>query len=247
VSVKKDPYVYFQVAAIGGEQAKQAALELLRQSGASHARQVGLWWLLNDVSLDQALRISVRHGLLARMPSEASVGKAVREIGPLEDPFVHWMRVMEQEGRAAHFDTETSTFPNRHDELIMKKLKSGGGGVFVPQKAIEVWRSDGESYDVAFEHRGKWYHFGAKGLGDWYDVRSVLDAVNRALADAGAAERFLAISTGGQDAFLRLAKPESLATAAAELRIPLESDADSARKLGKEFEAEMIKRLGRTQ
>jgi hypothetical protein len=241
---KKDPHVYHQVAAIGGEKAKQAAVELLKQSGASPSRELGLWWTLNDITLDKALRLSVQHGLLERMPSEQSVQAALRETGALESPFVLWMAVMVREGRAAHFDTETSTFPNRHDELIMGKLKQGGGGLFVPGKAVEVWRPKGEIYDVAFEHRGKWYHFRAKGLGDWYDVVSVLEAVNKALADVGVGERFHALETGGQDAFLLLARPDGLAAVAAELRLPVASNPDSARELGKAFENEMLRRLG---
>jgi hypothetical protein len=151
---------------------------------------------------------------------------------------------MVREGRAAHFDAETGTFPNRHDELILKELVEGGGGLFQPTRAIEVWRKDGEYYDVAFEHRGKWYRFGAENLGDWYDVDAVMDAANRALEDGGVSERFHSIVTGGQDALLVLATSESLQAAARELSLPTEQNAESARDLGKAFEAAFIERLG---
>jgi len=55
------------------------------------------------------------------------------------------------------------------------------------------------------------------------------------------------LATGGQAAFLIIASPDSLAGLAAELRLPVESDADSARRLGKAFEEEMIRRLGLTK
>jgi len=38
---KKDAFVYHQVAAIGGDQAKRAALELFRKSGASPLHEIG--------------------------------------------------------------------------------------------------------------------------------------------------------------------------------------------------------------
>jgi hypothetical protein len=116
--------------------------------------------------------------------------------------------------------------------------------VFQPGRAVEVWRQDGEYYDVAFEHGSAWYHFRAQGLGDWYDVDSVLKAVNRALADSGRAERFHFVPTGGQGAFLLFATRESFEAAARELLIPTDADPDSARALGEAFEEEVIRRLG---
>src|SRR5262245_62461502 len=83
----------------------------------------------------------------------------------LSSPFRQWMTVVSRAGRAASFDTETSTFPNRHDELILDELAKGGGGVFLPAKAVEVWRPESEAYDVAFEHAGRWYHLRARGRG----------------------------------------------------------------------------------
>jgi hypothetical protein len=241
---KNDPRVYYQIAAIGGDKAKRAALELFQKSGASRSHEVGLWWRLNDISLEKALRASVQLGMLERMPSAEAVRKACRAFDPLDSPFPQWMSVMAREGRAAHFDTETSSFPNRHDQLIQDILKKGGGGKFLPGSAVEVWRSEGEYYDVAFEHRGKWYQFQAKGLGDWYDVSSTLQAVNRALADSGCVERFYPIVTGGQDAFLLFASPDGIKGAADALRLTVESDPDGARRLGKAFEEEMVRRLG---
>ena len=240
----KYPYVYNQVAAIGGEKAKDVALRLLKESGTSPQWEIGLFWALNDISLEKACEISVRHGLLSKSPSPETLRAARMEDDPLGSRFYHWVSVMVREGRAAHFDAETGTFPNRHDELILKELRDAGGGLFQPTRAIEVWRKDGEYYDVAFEHRGKWYRFSAENLGDWYDVDAVMDAANRALADAGVRERFHSIVTGGQDALLVLAKPESLEAAARELKVPTEQNAESARELGKAFEVQFLERLG---
>jgi hypothetical protein len=243
-STRRDPRVYDAVAAIGGETAKAAALELWQRAGGSSGRDVGLWWRLKDIDLQESLRICVRHGLLPSMPDPNVVRRGAEEHERFASPFAQWISVMRMAGRAAFFDVETSTFPNRHDELILDELAKGGGGVFVPTKAVEVWRAERDSYDVAFEHRGRWYHFVAEALGDWYDVRSVMAAVNRALADSGAPERFHSLDAGGQAAFLVLAKPESLAAAAQELRLPLGDDPDRPRQLGKAFEDEAARRLG---
>jgi len=239
-----DPYVYHQVAAIGGDAAKAAALELLKQARGTPGREIGLWWRLNDITLENALQVSVQHGLLPQMPSRDTVRQALNDSDPLGSPFGHWTSTMQRVGRAAIFDTETSTFPNRHDELILDELAKAGGGLFVPTSAIEVWRPSAETYDVAFEHAGRWYHFQARGLGDWYDVPAVMAAANRALADAGHVERFHSLDTGGQAACLLLARPESLAAVAKQLSLPVSDDPDQARQLGEAFEEQARRRLG---
>jgi transcription termination factor Rho len=116
---------------------------------------------------------------------------------------------MRAERRAIMFDSETSTFPNRHDELILEEFGRIQPGAFGPIDAAECWHqgvepSDGH-YDVAFAHGGKWYHFAARNFSDWFDVDAVAHAVSAAMADAGVAESFHRVSTDSQGAYFVLA------------------------------------------
>jgi hypothetical protein len=238
-----DSRVPYAIAAVGGDAAKRAALRLLRQGGASRLADPALLWLLKDISLQRALETSVRCGLLPRRPSADTLRQAVQEGDALTPAYSVWQRVLILEARAAFFDTETSTFPNRHDQLIVGALKKGGAGIFRPTRAVEVWREKGEYYDVAFEHAGKWFRFRARGQGDWYDVTSVLVAANRALEVAGRAEGFHEVKTGDQCCFVVFGELAQLEALAAELWLPIGSQVDNRARVAEAIEAEAA-RLG---
>lgn len=160
-------------------------------------------------TLEHGLRASVDHGLLSEMPSQEAMARALQEEGTDLDPFHHWFALMRAGRRAIMFDSETSTFPNRHDELILEEFGSIQPGAFGPIDAAECWhqgaeQSDGH-YDVAFGHGGRWYHFAARNFSDWFDIDAVAHAVSAAMADAGVAESFHRVSTDSQGAYFILA------------------------------------------
>jgi hypothetical protein len=193
------------------------------------ADYIGLRWLLKGITVHDAVDTSMRHGLVLEKPS--AFDDAVAE-SPF-DPYAHWRSIARRSGVVACFDTETSTFPNRHDALILRELAAASRGAFRPTEAVELWRETNDSYDVAFACDGRWFHFTARGMGDWYDVESTVEAVNAALAESGQEERFRGIDTGGQDAFLVCAPPPQLQQLAEELWLPLQGDAEAGKRLGR--------------
>ena len=156
-------------------------------------------------TIEHGLRVSVDHGLLSEMPSEEAIARVLREEGADVDPFHHWFALMRAGGRAILFDTETSTFPNRHDKLILGEFGRINPDAFGPTDAAECWHQEAEPseghYDVAFGHGGKWYHFAARNFSDWFDVDAVTEAVSGAMADAGVLESFHRVSTDSQGAY----------------------------------------------
>ena len=115
-------------------------------------------WRQRGHTLEHALRVSVASGLLSAMPSEDTIRQVLRDEGDEVDTFHHWFALMRAAGRAILFDTEAGTFPNRHDELILKEFGGLRPEVFGPTDAAECWHStpapSAGHYDVAFLHGG---------------------------------------------------------------------------------------------
>ncbi len=231
------------IGAIEGEEAERLAVELLRQAKPG-SYSLGDRWTIMGVSVNDALQGSVRHGLIDTAPDLSVLDENLAEYGTTTDPFSQWYSALDAAGAIAYFDVETDTFPNRHDLLILEELGQAGRGIFTPTRAVEVWRDDRDGYDVLFEYRGKWYGYFAENHGDWYDLKSTLNAVNFALADNGRRERFLALPDLGQCAGIILPDPDQAQAFSKEFGIPFGTDPEAARKSGQEYEALVEQRLG---
>ncbi len=96
------------------------------------------------------------------------------------------------------FDTEAIDVPPDYEHLL-DSFRDGSAGAFVPTDVEQPSvRRDAASVHVAFRHRDRDYTFDAKLAGDWYDVDIALEAIHRALADVGAAQRFIELAPDGQ-------------------------------------------------
>jgi hypothetical protein len=138
------------------------------------------------------------------------------------------------------FDAETGMLPCRHDRLLRDFAKSSRG-VFVPEAVCQRWHQrsaeDFEAdYTLQFIYDSRLYRVRLRNQGDWYDVERLVRAVNRALQDAGHAERFHALAVGGQVAQFVFATPEAIKKLASELYLPVDEDLERAMREGKEFE-----------
>jgi hypothetical protein len=173
-----------------------------------------------------------------------------------------WSRVLEtlsEIGTVTHFDTETGVLPVGHDRLI-ESFAENSAGVFRPEAASEIWHGDesdaglqndleplatgaDSGYTVAFIHGGRLYRFACRDFGDWYDVESVVAAINRALDDEGAAERFIALYTGGQDSAYLFSDPKPVAEAAESGLLFLAASDTAAMDAGKAFEQKALEYL----
>jgi hypothetical protein len=193
-----------------------------------------------------AIDALVRHGVL----EQADADRALAATRPADDPDAPDGSVLGAlyDARRFHwFDAETGTVPNRHDLLIVD-LARASAGRFKPEAVLETYeepaansKSEEGKYLLQFVHGNRLYRIRPHDLGDWYDVQAVLAIANRALEDAGLAERFVPLKTGGQDVSLIFAPPAALAAAAKELGLELSDDPDQARKEGKAFEEEALK------
>ncbi len=145
------------------------------------------------------------------------------------------------------FDTETDELPCLHHHLIME-FAENSRGAFNPECAVQTWHRKNQDvvrapYTVRFLDNGRVYRFGAENLGDWYDVRAVVGALNLALATAGRRERYIGMETGGQDAAYVFADPAAFRAFAAKYMLPLSNDPADAERRGKEYERQVIKEL----
>lgn len=231
----------FALLAVGGDDARKKASTLA--SKVPSYSETGYRWALLGWSAEDAMERCVKLGLVSKMPSKEAFEASRTEWGGAVDPFLVFSHVLQGLGYAAGFDTETGTFPNRHDLLIAETLVMGSAGRFKVEKSVEAFVSDGEFYKVAFKSGGKWFQFKAEHFGDWYDVYAVQLAVNRALQESNVEERFFSMPTGGQDSLLVIAKPKVFDAVCKELMIPVAADANEARRLGKEFEETVRRQL----
>lgn len=238
------------IAAIGGPDAAPAIESLLATESLPAARRETLDHI-SGRSLESRLRelheIGILPAPIAPDPSDLESDR----------PSVQTRHALQRAGVVIGFDTETSVFPNRHDVLI-ERFAEKSLGRFRPEATREVWfgegadpgpQSDldpppsGEGYIVEFVHDGRLYRFPCENYGDWYDVEAVAGAINRALDDSGAAERFVALHTGGQDSSFVFTRPELAREADERNLLLLASSNDEGRERGKAFEKAVLERL----
>lgn len=144
------------------------------------------------------------------------------------------------------FDAETGIIPCRHDHLIESFAKHTRGQ-FQPlactermnQRFPEDYKAN---YSIAFVHNSKLYSFTAENHGDWYDIASVVSAINFALSESGRIERFLALDTGDQTAIF-VYGPPTIVDLLSEFDVSLTTDLSKPMAIGKEFEERVLKKL----
>jgi hypothetical protein len=108
------------------------------------------------------------------------------------------------------FDRESCGVPAPHQELI-RMLADNSNGQFNPECPVQIWREDKDSREgpcvVQFIYHGKLYRFGAENWGDWYNVQSVIRALNTALENNSQPQRYIRIHDDGQSDFVIFADP----------------------------------------
>jgi hypothetical protein len=145
------------------------------------------------------------------------------------------------------FDAETGELPCRHDRLL-QDFAAASDGVFRPEAVHQEWLQEDEDdfegeYLLRFVHHERLYTGRFRNYGDWYDVERMLEIVNRALGDAGLAQRFVAIDTGGQTAAFVFADPAKLGPLAQQFHLPLSDNPAAAMQTGQEFEDRVREQL----
>ena len=168
----------------------------------------------------------VQMGIIPRSPDferfEREKGWQTRdEIGEL------WL-LLAVDDLVVGFDAESADVPPPHDRLLMQ-FGSASHGKFQPEYVSRLERRDwdleyGTEHDMRFMESGRAYHFQVFSHGDWYSYRDVAAAVNRALEEKGAAERYIALPPSGQFKQYICCDPERLRVAARQFAFALEKD-----------------------
>ncbi len=143
-------------------------------------------------------------------------------------------------GLLTFFDTETGAIPCQHDDLI-RWFGQYTAEQFIPECPIQLcptdhrWEPD-SAYTVQFIYQDRLYRFEAENYGDYYDVESVVGALNEALEDNDQPERFMGLYTGDQCACFVFADPEQFLPIAQKYGLALSENASEAMWAGRAFE-----------
>ena len=145
------------------------------------------------------------------------------------------VEVLGRLGRYVFIDRISERIPYRHD-FIIRQLRDLVASPFKPEAVMETYRPlssepDPEhavpgEYHTQFIHAGRLYRFAPPDLGYQYNVPAVIAAANRALADIGVADRFVALSWDGSAIEYLCAPPDALRAAAKELGFELQETED---------------------
>lgn len=145
------------------------------------------------------------------------------------------------------FDVETGEIPVRHDRLILD-FSGITRGAFQPEacheRMLQQNPDDYEaSYEVQFISTGKLYRFIAMNFDDWYDLKRVIFACRKAVADSGEKRTFYQVATGDQTAIILFLLPEQAKLLTEKYFLTYEDDPESPMRQGKEYEDRVRKEL----
>lgn len=179
---------------------------------------------------DEILAVLVRDGVITADEAERAKTAPDKplEMGddPSETEFTGYHVgpvgvVLSKLRRYLFLDANGDDVPNRND-LFIEKFVPPSMGRFKPEVVVETYSEPIDengtgSYEVQFVHGGRLYRFHPWDHDTEMDLDAHVAAVNRALADAGAAERFVRIAPDAVFAHYAFAEPAAFRRAAEEL------------------------------
>lgn len=160
--------------------------------------------------------------------------------------------VLGESGRLHTFDTETGTFPNDHDVLLVELAALAEGdldGVHFEElpPAEDQFEADPPvPYRLNAYAGGFRYEVEADNLGDWYDVTAVVGLLNALLRERGSERRYVVLDTGDQSAAVVCAPRTGLRSALKD-GLLRSTSAEAAMRAGKAFEERVLRELRRAE
>jgi hypothetical protein len=155
--------------------------------------------------------------------------------------------ILTSAGLAYWFDVETDTFPNGHDSLMrslaLLVAPTLQDVIFEEKAPPDDVEDDSIPYELTVYAGGKRYRAQAANYGDWYDVVTVLQLMNRVMEDTKAPERFTPLSSTDQTLIVVAATPATMEKAVKAGLLKLDGDARDAERRGKAVEAEVRQSL----
>ena len=198
-------------------------------------------WISKGITPETAAQQLVAAGVI-RPPCQKLLGQLQESWQTNHQPFGIIFSLLDSSHRVTAFDCETSTAPVDHVRLI-EDLIEISSDIFEVEAVSQSWQSEIEDaidedlgYEVQFIYDNKVYRFNAEYLGDWYDVSSVIQALNHALEEAQRLERFFLLHTGDQMCLVTFAPTKAFLEVAEQLYIPLEHNLQSAMERGIAYE-----------
>ena len=229
---------------IGGDEARSAATGLVDRLEPD--ARTTILWKANGWNVVSVMDQVVGAGLL----DESAYRRALEDLevddNDDEEADGSLLAVMWEANVFLAFDAETGMLPCRHDQLL-RDFANSSRGIFTPEAVSQQWHQQNPEdfkadYTLQFVLDGRLYRVRIRNQGDWYDVERLVLAINRALKDAGHAERFYAMAVGGQVAQFVFATPEAAQTLSTKLYLPIDEDLDRAMREGKEFEERVLEK-----
>jgi hypothetical protein len=226
---------------VGGDKAQSAATGLVDR--LEPGARTTILWRANGWNAMSVMDQVVAAGLLDESAyRQALEGLEVEANDPGDNASL--MAVLWEADVFLAFDVETGMLPCRHDQLL-RDFANSSRGIFTPEAVSQQWPQQSPEdfeadYTLQFVFDGRLYRVQIRNQGDWYDVERLVLAINRALQDAGHAERFYALAVGGQVAQFVFATPEAAQTLSTKLYLPIDEELDRAMREGKEFEERVL-------
>lgn len=156
--------------------------------------------------------------------------------------------ILTSAGTAHWFDVETGLFPNRHDSLARTLAALASPAlddvVFeeVPPTMDERTGEESGPYALTAYVDGRRLRLDAENHGDWYDVDAVVRLLNAVAAQREVDVRYATLATDDQMAVVVAAPPAAL-RAGVDAGVIAPGDATDAERIGKGFEAEVLRGL----
>ena len=183
---------------------------------------------------DAILGVLVRRGVITADEAERARTAPDKPLDmggdPSESEFVGYHVgpvgvVLSKLRRYLFLDANGDEMPNRND-LFLQKFVGPSLDRFQPEAVLETYSEPIDengtgSYEVQFVHGGRLYRFHPWDHYTEMDIEAHVAVVNRAIADAGAAERFIRIAPDAVFGHYGFAEPSKFDGAAKELNLPV--------------------------
>ncbi|MCM8536947.1 MAG: hypothetical protein NE334_13500 [Lentisphaeraceae bacterium] len=231
------------IAGIGGPKSKKLAFKLCLSKGKFFDRQAA-WWIEKELTLSKAVNIAFELGIVKKKPSDKEVFKqnVFSEVFiPLNHRFYNYLSTYNY---MLNFDLETGFFPVGYQELFQEKIKNLTKAYFQPQETYELYIKAEEKYLIAFKDQGEAFQFKCENMGDWYDMDSVLNAMNEHFHNKGIEKRFIMLRSLGQNCMLLFVDMKKFNELRSQLFLTPSQEYKEVIERNKEFENRVKEKLG---
>jgi hypothetical protein len=155
---------------------------------------------ISKISTDSMLNDLLRYKLISEKPSASVVTLIMKAEEGSQSGFI--MGLLTRESRWLNFDTETDFLPVDYDQLLMNYAAKSKGML----KDMLVWmdnrkKKNGNQYDytITVVCNNKAFIARPQDSGDWYDMMTVNELLDKVLIDLNSRERFVQLDHWGQD------------------------------------------------